>query len=128
MDERARQTLRQVKELFQHLPDAADQVERVVQGIAGLHRQYKKTHWGDEGERSFYEAEVASTDGGLVELGELVRIDYETRKGKRRPVEIFFHVFDTEPRPRLAFAADGSGLVIVRAGSSYDVTAHGIEG
>lgn len=89
---------------------------------------YKAKHWGDEGGSDRTLRVPDPTASPLVELGELVRVEYRTIKGVRKdggrpqPV-VFFHDFEGR-KPVLAFNRDG----LVIAGGSYKVTDHGIEG
>lgn len=88
------------------------------------HPAYVRTHWGDRGEFERRASSVPSVKAGpLIVLGELVRIDYRTEKG-RDGRSTYFHHFGPKALPWLAF--NGSGLFV--AGGGYRVTARGIVG
>ena len=84
----------------------------------------RRLHWGrsNDGESTI----EIGTDGPYVPLGALARIGYLTKKGVDTKVTEYDHTF----RPRLPWLyKNGAGdLLIVRGGSAYEITAHGIEG
>lgn len=85
--------------------------------------EYKDKHWGDEGNKGTAMLLYPNVHAEpLVELGELVRIEYLTRKGRERAV--YFHDFEGK-KPRLVFNGDGKLLI---AGGSYQVKTEGIVG
>lgn len=88
--------------------------------------RYALSHWGETGNWSVFDSSAPDpTAGVLTELGELVEIVYKTKKGGLSRVEEFEHKFSSA-RPVLAY--NEGGLIIVRAGSLYRVTARGIVG
>jgi hypothetical protein len=108
-------------------------VKSLVESDAPGRKAYEKTHWGDRGEGRTFEVDAPDPRTGLTAMGELIAIEYRTKKGtKGSKRDIYRHVFEggVGYRPILSFTYDErpSGLVIVRGRSDYDVTAHGIEG
>lgn len=89
-------------------------------------RHYKELHWGDRGASTAIKPGAAGdpTDGVLAELGELSRIEYDTRKKGDPELTTYFHDFGN-PKPKLAVTHDGY-LVIV--GGRYRVKERGIVG
>lgn len=86
-------------------------------------REYTEKHWGDDGKGGVTSLLFPNVHAGpLVELGQLVRIEYLTKKGKEKAV--FFHDFEGT-KPRLVFNADGKLLI---GGGSYIVKEEGIVG
>jgi hypothetical protein len=122
------------------LAAAGTQLHRSLRGSPAS--QYAATHGGIE-PRIEDLADVPNSGVGLVVLGELDAVIYWADKGQGP--QRFCHDFAELPEqrgrkvgalPLLAFASDGSGLVIARGLTSeprdtwsrYAVTAHGIEG
>jgi hypothetical protein len=88
--------------------------------------QYRRAHWGHRGPlpglRSLHAADPRLT---LVELGELVRVVYRTKKGPKGKETDYHHDFDEE-RPVLSYEPRSSLLVIL--GGKYHVEERGIVG
>jgi hypothetical protein len=102
--------------------EAAAALEAFLDEVEEAEEAYRETHWGDEGE-----GEAISTDievpRVLHALGELARVEYDTRKGDE--TARYYHDFEQE-RPTLAVNPATGDLWIV--GGDYDVTARGIVG
>lgn len=88
--------------------------------------EYVLTHWGARGETPDRKLRCAdSSELFFTQLGVLRQVQYETRKGVLRPVELFEHDF-LRPYPVLCFSPSSRLLLI--AGGGYTVTSRGIEG
>jgi len=115
------------RRVLERVADRCEGAEEVLLEVARqLERgesSYRATHWGDQGPRTAALVELPDVSRGLVELGELVAVVYRTKKG--RTSSDWMHDFD-QPFPKLAYTRGGDDLVIVRGGSKYRVTSHGI--
>lgn len=88
--------------------------------------RYIASHWGETGKGTVLESGAPDPSAGvLTELGELVEIVYATKKGGDSGKSEYVHKFSRR-RPILAY--NEAGLIIVRNGSIYRVTARGIVG
>lgn len=87
--------------------------------------EYKRMHWGQEGERGTRAYVAGDPREPQVELGELVSITYRTRKGEDMELVDYVHAFK-KTRPRLTYVTSSRKLII--AGGTYDVTERGIVG
>lgn len=117
--------------LLREVPGAVDSIDRLVSRIKNAEAQYSRGHAGRPAD-FLGGVDVPNQGVGIVELGQLDSIAYWADKGKG--VELFVHDFGyvrdvlAHPQPILAYATDGSGLVIARGSSRYRVTSRGIEG
>lgn len=113
-----------------------DQVNRQASRFLELAERgqslYKQAHWGQSGTRANELGEMANASQGVVLLGPMADVTYLTRKGSEERAALYTHTFQPQSSPNawplLCFAANGSGLVIVRGGSRYRITPRGIEG
>lgn len=123
----ARQLLREAPTAVRPLRELVDQLREGAE----LYREMHDGVAGPKGRMRVRYTEVADPSAGIIDLGPLVAVVYATQKGERevrsRRFTDYVHDFDT-PRPILAFAADGSGLVIARGNSRYSVRPEGIVG
>lgn len=123
--------VRKLLKAINEVPGFLDQLSASVDALERLRshgqRLYRASHWGRGGVDRDKLASAPNAAGGVVELGRLYELSYLTKKGRDTHSIIYQHAFRS-PFPILAYAIDGSGLVIVRDGSRYTVTSHGIEG
>ncbi len=119
--------LRALQDTMREVPGSLEALASAAVGIREAHQMYRETHWGRRGVSPAMLSSVANPHTGVVELGSLVEIAYLTEKGRDKQPTVYQHKF-SRPFPILGYAADGSGLVIARARSEYDITARGIEG
>lgn len=111
---------------LEHLPGALDVCARTLAQLQTGQGLYREAHWGERGTDPGRVVSVPDYSGGVVDLGALYSVTYDTvKRGDGR--SLYEHRFRT-PRPILTFATDGSGLVVVRDRSRYSVTPRGIEG
>ena len=85
---------------------------------------YRRFHWGRGGEDDVRRLVAADPSRPLVAIGELVRVVYRTRKGKRGVLTDYHHDFSSKQLPILAFEPRTRLLVIT--GGIYDVQTRGI--
>ena len=86
--------------------------------------EYERTHWGRRGGERVRQGRAADPRfGTATQLGKLVQITYETRKGDDDEPVHYVHDFEG-PHPKLAYNA--GGLLIV--GGGYKVGEGGIDG
>lgn len=87
----------------------------------GAAHAYREFHWGNPHDR-VSKVRLPSYKRGLYKLGDLVAVEYETKKGKERA--IWVHHFD---KPRPALTATPSGKLGPIVGGRAYVTERGIE-
>ncbi len=88
--------------------------------------RYQRDHWGEAGPLPAVRSLVAADPRQMsIELGELVRVVYRTRKGGDRVLTDYHHDFTT-PRPVLAYEPRTTLLLIL--GGKYHVETRGIVG
>lgn len=107
-------------------------MHRYAEQVLKAKREYVDKHWGLEGPQGLIQTSYLNpADGPTVVMGEIVRVDYYTKKkGDDREGNIYYHDFKS-PGPLLVFGdetAGRKGLAIVRGSSRYTVTRHGIVG
>jgi hypothetical protein len=107
-------------------PGAAEKLGAVAAQILNARDAYERSHWGRRGVEPTIEADLPHAESGLVVLGELVSIVYRAEKGDTG-MRDYSHPFRAA-LPVLCYAADGSGLIIVRGPSRYTVGVRGIVG
>jgi len=99
--------------------------QAVVQGK----KRSKELHWGrDDGKPELVAVpDFRPGDPPLVKLGDLVYVEYLTKKGIDGPT-VYFHDFGEDGGKFPGLYSNGDDLVIVRQKSRYRVRAHGIIG
>lgn len=126
MSEKLRQFLGTAAMLAREVPGAIDVLDSKARQLIKLRDDFRGTHWGsEENMRATTRVRVPDVSSGIVSMGPLVSIVYLATKGGE--TYEWEHAFEGS-RPILAYAHDGSGLVIVRGDSDYTVTKKGIEG
>jgi hypothetical protein len=123
-----------IQEVIDTVPGFLDQMASTAADLQRMSRrgrdQYEQAHWGRQGRDPEMIGSVPDASEGVVDLGRLTEVAYVTMKGREKRASEYHHRFRA-PYPILAFATNGSGLVIVRASngrSRYTVTPNGIEG
>jgi len=126
VSEKLRQFIGTAVMLAREVPGAIDVLDAKARQIKKLRDDFRETHWGSEEDmHATTRVRVPNIDAGIVAMGPLVSVVYLATKGGR--TYEWEHAFEGA-RPILAYAHDGSGLVIVRGDSDYTVTKKGIEG
>ncbi len=87
-------------------------------------KEFRRVHWGREGNGRVLHTVAANPLLPLVELGQLVEVVYRTRKGKDHMPTDYHHTFSTRGLPLLTFEKNTSLLVIT--GGIYHVNERGI--
>lgn len=103
------------------LPRRANATHATVRSLAPAASAYRGFHWG-ENPRRVTRTRLPSYKGGLVKLGDLRAVEYETTKGGERA--IWVHKFH---RPFPALTATPSGRLGPIVGGGAHVTNRGIE-
>ena len=126
MSEKLRAFLGTAVMLAREVPGAIDVLDSKARQLIKLRDDFRGTHWGSEEDmHATTRVRVPDVSKGIVAMGPLVSLVYLATKGGG--LYEWEHEF-TGSRPILAYAHDGSGLVIVRGDSDYTVTKKGIEG
>jgi hypothetical protein len=92
-----------------------------------LQKEYKKTHWGEEGDIEPMALECADPRDGVVMLGEVVSIVYRTSKAGEGLVD-YEHDFGPGELPILGYVVGKRRNQLVICGGEYTVKEGGITG
>jgi hypothetical protein len=122
---RLRKLLRTIEGRPEAEAAAVAALEPIAAQLDAAEEAYRDFHWGDDPDATI-EAEIPRIRPGdvLPVLGELVRLDYQTRKCGE--LATWWHPFQS-PRPLLASTCDADPRLVI-VGGGYRIEPRGIVG